>query len=231
MGVVGNDEEGKRIREFHRQMGDELEYVREEEGKTAVITGFYDTTGMKEEEFRYDDHVPGVSSQDISKHADMIKNASLVFVDASVEPTALRDLRLLLASSQKRLLVDPSDGAEGAGAAGLADSAVCGLFAAGDGRAVVVGVLVAAVVKAEAGGMGREEEGLAEEERRRGLLRGDSAPEGAGGCGDEGIAAGKGQLHSVEDGRYGHCDDRAGGRRGGRGCGSLHGGTQLHADV
>ena len=111
MGVVGNDEEGKRIREFHRQMGDELEYVREEEGKTAVITGFYDTTGMKEEEFRYDDHVPGVSSQDISKHADMIKNASLVFVDASVEPTALRDLRLLLASSQKRLLVDPSDGA------------------------------------------------------------------------------------------------------------------------
>ncbi|KAK8816973.1 hypothetical protein WA556_002874 [Blastocystis sp. ATCC 50177/Nand II] len=111
MGVVGNDEEGKRIREFHRQMGDELEYVREEEGKTAVIIGFYDTTGMKEEECRYDDHVPGVSSRDISKHADVIKSASLVFVDASVELTALRDLRLLLASSQKRLLVDPSDGA------------------------------------------------------------------------------------------------------------------------
>lgn len=109
MGVVGKDEDGQKIREFHRQMGDELDCVREEEGKTAVITGFYDSAGMKEEEYRYDDHVPGVSSRDIAKHAEVIKNASLVFVDSSVEPGALRDLRLLLASSSKRLLVDPSD--------------------------------------------------------------------------------------------------------------------------
>ena len=109
IGVVGTDVEGKQVREFHRAMGDTLECVREEEGKTVSICGFYDWSGMKEMEFRYDDHVGGVSSRDIVEHGEKIENASLVFTDSSIEFDAMKELYHVMRRANHRLLLDPSE--------------------------------------------------------------------------------------------------------------------------
>ena len=65
IGVVGNDENGKKVMDYHKQMGDKLEGVRISNGKTTQICGIYSKEGLCEKEYRLKDTIEGVEVNDI----------------------------------------------------------------------------------------------------------------------------------------------------------------------
>ena len=108
IGVVGNDENGKKVLDYHKQMGDKLEGVRISNGKTTQIYGIYSKEGLCEKEYRLKETIEGVEVNDIEKNRERILNASLVCLDTSLPLSSMTKVNEILAKTNKPLLVDPA---------------------------------------------------------------------------------------------------------------------------
>ena len=108
VGAIGNDEGGKRIRDFHGKMGDSLEGVKVMNGSSLEIWGFYDKSGYPESEYRsYSDAKISVSH--LNELSESFEKASSVFVDTSLSIEAQRRVATLLKDKPSRLLVSPCE--------------------------------------------------------------------------------------------------------------------------
>ena len=108
VGAIGNDEGGKRIRDFHGKMGDSLEGVKVVNGSSLEIWGFYDKSGYPESEYRsYSDAKISVSH--LNELSESFEKASSVFVDTSLSIEAQRRVATLLKDKPSRLLVSPCE--------------------------------------------------------------------------------------------------------------------------
>lgn len=108
VGAIGNDEGGKRIRDFHGKMGDSLEGVKVMNGSSLEIWGFYDKSGYPEKEYRsYSDAKISVSQ--LNELSESIEKTSSVFVDTSLSIEAQRRVATLLKDKPSRLLVSPCE--------------------------------------------------------------------------------------------------------------------------
>ena len=111
VGAIGNDEGGRRIRDFHGKMGDSLEGVKTMNGSSLEIWGFYDKSGYPEREYRsYCDAKITVSQ--LTELGESFERASSVFVDTSLSIEAQRRVAALLKDRPSRLLVSPCDSSQ-----------------------------------------------------------------------------------------------------------------------
>lgn len=108
IGVVGNDEDGDRIMEYHEQFGDSLPGVRRVFDKTCRICGLYSKEGICEKEYRLQGSLKGVEAVDIRNNQERIKNSFLVGVDTSITAGAMTSLVDILSQTSNPLLIDPS---------------------------------------------------------------------------------------------------------------------------